>query len=130
MAKTEIRYINLSKAEEPCPKCGTISKRHSVGKRKLHEINKSKPLILEVTLSKHYCLLCRKHFSLSLGSLAPSKSRYTTQVRRIAVDYVAQAHMTLEDASFEMQKKHNVRVPPTTLYEWVIKELPSIKVYQ
>ena len=73
---------------EPCPKCGTVSKRHSIGRRRLREVGISAPTVLEVTYSKHYCVNCRKHFSLPMDHLAQPSGRFTNRVRRTAVDLV------------------------------------------
>ena len=67
----KFRKINLSRKEIYCPKCNTLSKRHSEGRRRLREVGINSPVVLEVTYSKHYCLNCRKHFSQPMDHLAP-----------------------------------------------------------
>lgn len=120
---TKIRKINLSRKTAPCPRCGEVSKRHSIGQRRLREVGISGPTILEVTYSKHYCVSCRKHFSLPMDHLAQPSGRFTNRVRRTAVDMVVKQSMTLEKATQEMRQKYHVHVPPTTLHDWVVAEM-------
>jgi transposase len=120
---TKFRKINMSRKTSPCPKCGEMSKRHSIGRRRLREVGISGPTVLEVTYSKHYCEKCRKHFSLPMDHLAQPSGRFTNRVRRTAVDLVIKQALTLEKATQRMRQKYYVHVPPTTLHDWVVAEL-------
>ncbi len=120
---TKIRKINLSRKTAPCPRCSAISKRHSIGHRRLREVGISGPTVLEVTYSKHYCVNCRKHFSLPMDHLAQPSGRFTNRVRRTAVDLVVKQSLTLEKATQRMRQKYHVHVPPTTLHDWVVAEM-------
>ena len=120
---TKIRRINLSRKIVNCPRCNTSSKRHSIGKRMLREVGISGPTMLEVTYSKHYCVSCRKHFSLCMDHLAMPSARFTNRVRRTAVDLVVKQAMTLEKSTQRMRQKYHVHVPPTTLHDWVVAEM-------
>ncbi len=120
---TKVRKINLSRKSATCPRCGTVSKRHSVGHRRLREVGISSPTVLEVTYSKHYCVNCRKHFSLPMDHLALPSGRFTNRVRRTAVDLVVKHDLTLEKATMRMRQKYHVHVPPTTLHDWVVAEM-------
>ena len=117
------RRMNLSRKEAPCPKCSTVSKRHSCGRRTLREIGISSPTVLEITYSKHYCMTCRKHFSLPMDHLAQPSGRFTNRVRRTAVALVVKEALTLEKATQRMRQKSHVHVPPTTLHDWVVAEM-------
>jgi len=120
---TKIRRICLSRKNCPCPRCQTVSKRHSICKRKLREVGISGPTVLEITYSKHYCIHCRKHFSQPMDHLAMPSGRFTNRVRRTAVDLVVKQSMTLEKASSRMCQKYHVHIPPTTLHDWVVAEM-------
>lgn len=120
---TKIRRLNLSCKVAPCPKCKTMSKRHSIGQRRLREVGISTPVILEVTYSKHYCPDCHKHFSLSMDHLAQPYGQFTNRVRRTATDLILRNSMTLERATQRMRQKYHVHLPPTTLHDWVIAEM-------
>lgn len=113
-----IRKIDLSRKVTRCPHCGTDSKRHSVGHRRLREIGLSAPTILAVTYSKHFCTTCRKHFSLPMEHLALPSARFTNRVRRTAVELVSRGDLTLEKATRMMWEKYLVMVPPTTIHDW------------
>ena len=117
------RRMNLSRKMAPCPKCKTVSKRHSVGKRTLREVGISSPTVLEITYSKHYCMTCRKHFSLPMDHLAQPSGRFTNRVRRTAVALVVKESLTLEKATQRMRQNYHVHVPPTTLHDWVVTEM-------
>lgn len=111
--------INLSRKNAPCPQCGTISKRHSIGKRLLRDANISIPTTIEVIYSKHHCTKCRKYFSLPMDHLAQPGGQFTNRARRIAVDLVVKQKMTLKRAAQQMQEKYHVCVPFTTLHDWI-----------
>jgi len=115
--------MNLSRETAPCPTCTTVSRRHSIGKRTLREIGISSPTVLEVTYSKHYCMTCRKHFSLPMDHLAMPSGRFTTRVRHTAVAFVVKEELPLWKASERMRLKYHVHVPVTTLHDWVVDEM-------
>ncbi len=119
----KIRRINLSRKVAPCVKCGTISKRHSIGQRRLREVGVTGPTVLHITYSKHYCSKCRKHFSLPMEHIAQPSGRFTNRVRRTAVALVLKQAMTLEKATVRMRQKYHVHIPPTTLHDWVMAEV-------
>jgi len=120
---TKVRKINLSRKQAPCPMCNTVGKRHSIGRRRLREVGISSPTVLEITYSKHYCVICRKHFSLPMDHLAKPSGRFTNRVRRTAVDLVVKQSLTLEKSTMRMRQKYHVHVPPTTLHDWVVAEM-------
>ena len=120
---TKVRRINLSRKIAPCPRCSQMGKRHSLGRRNLHEVGISGPTVLEVTYSKHYCMKCQRHFSLRMDHLAHPSGRFTNRVRRTAVDIVVKQAMTLDYTSKRMREKYHVHVPPTTLHDWCVAEM-------
>ncbi len=123
IASPHTRRVTISRKAAPCPRCGEMSGSHSFGRRRLHEIGVSKPTVLHVTYSKHYCGTCRKHFSLSMDHLAPPAGRFTHRVRRAAVDLVLRHALTLGNASRHMRRRYWVHVPPTTIHDWVVEAL-------
>jgi len=125
MNNQQVRKINLSFKRAPCPRCGSVSKRHSVGDRRLSEIGISKPTVLEVKVSKHFCNKCRKHFTVDANHIAQPSCRYTNRVRRTAVNLVQSESLTLEKAAHKMRQKYHVRIPSTTLHDWLVAELPQ-----
>lgn len=118
-----LRKINISRKVATCPRCGALSRRYSVRRRKLRELGISKPLLLEVTFSRHYCEECDRYFSVPMDHLALPRARFTNRVRRTAVNLVIKDALTLAEATDTMRTKHYVHVPPTTLWGWVIAEL-------
>lgn len=124
-SRVRTRRIIISRKLARCPLCGEISKRHSTGRRWLHDVGVSAPVILDVTYSKHFCARCQRHFSLPMDHLAPLRGRFTHRVRRVAVGLVVSGALTLESASFRMRQRYFVHVPPTTLHDWVLAELAA-----
>lgn len=122
---TKIRRINLSRKTCPCPRCDTISNRHSVSDRILKEVGMSGPTVLKIIFSKHYCSNCRKYFSLPMNHLASPGARCTNRVVRTAVKYVVEDALTLEKASRKMKEKFFVDIPVTTLHDWVVDYVDS-----
>ena len=119
---TKCRRMNLSRQSAPCPKCKTVSKRHSTGKRTLREIGAFGHTLLEITYSKHFCMTCREHFSLPMDHLAQPAGRFTNRVRQTAVALVVKEGLTLKNASHRMRRIYHVHVPVTTLHDWVVDE--------
>lgn len=44
---TKFRKINMSRKVAHCPRCGELSKRHSIGRRRLREVGISGPTMLD-----------------------------------------------------------------------------------
>ncbi len=119
------RCITLARKVAHCPYCGELSKRHGHGRRSLREIGVAGPVLVEVTYSKHCCEHCRKHFSVPMDHLAPPSGRFTNRVRWTAVDLVIKSALTLEAAALRMRQRHFVRVPPSTIHDWVVAALTA-----
>jgi len=117
-----VSTVNLSRKTAPCPKCKTIGKRHSEGKRKLHDVGVGRQCILEITYSKHYCVKCRKHFSAQMDHLAQRGARYTHRVHRTAVDYAINHSMALRKVAGKMKEDHHVNVSESIVHKWVIAD--------
>lgn len=121
----QIRRMTISRREAHCPHCGMPGRRHAVGMRRLREIGITGPVVLVVTYSKHYCEVCRKHFSVDMNHLAPAHGRFTNRVRGRALDLLLRRRLTLCAASCRMRRDHYVHVPTTTMHEWVMEALAS-----
>ena len=117
MLAPRIRKIDVSRKVCACPVCGYKSKRHRNNVRRLCEIGIDRPVVLEVRYSAHYCLECRKHFSVPLDHLAKLGAHYTNRVVACALA-VLKDGMTLKVAVAHMLDKYFVKVPPTTIHEW------------
>ena len=113
---TKVRKMVFSRKVADCPRCGGQCKRHSMGRRNLHEIGSHSPIILQVDYSKHWCRKCKKHFSVSMGHIAQLAARYTNRVKRSALD--ALRIRTLEQACKHMRERYHVEIPTTTLHDW------------
>lgn len=116
------RRINMSRKSARCPVCGGANARHSIGRRRIHEVGVHCPAVLVVTYSKHYCEQCRKRFSLPMEHLAPARSRFTNRVRRLAVDLILALGYTYDRAELRMRNKYHVRTPISTMHDWVAED--------
>jgi transposase len=114
-----LRAVNLSRKVVECPVCGTVSKRHSLGHRWLRDIGLTQPSILEITYSKHYCTKCERHFNIPMEQLAHKESHYTHRIHRAAVDLITKQNLTFEAAQSFMERKYHVRVPTSTMSDWI-----------
>lgn len=86
----------------------------------MREIGLSLPTFVNITYSMHFCERCRKHFTPSMEHLAFFRGKFTSRVRRTAVAMAAT--MSLAMAADEMFRRYRVRVPISTLHEWVGSE--------
>lgn len=91
----------------PCPCCRKFCPRHSMGRRKVRDINGQ---FLVIAYSKHYCAVCGKHFSLRPDSAAKG-SRYSIGLRREALKFIAAGETLLAVAK-------RLRIPQSTIYGW------------
>ncbi len=119
MTTTTTRRINIDRKYSPCPRCGTMRGRHSIGHRRLYELGTSHPVVLLVEYSKHYCPGCNCYFTVPMDHLAPKAGRYTHRVRCGAIELVVGQGLTFAKASDRLWKCHYVRVPVATLFDWV-----------
>lgn len=104
-----------------CPTCGRSSTRRSTGVRQLRDLGINRPVVLEVRYSKHFCWHCRTYFNCPMPNLAEPGSLYTRRVQEIAVAKVLVDLLPLEQVQQQMFREFYVHVPPTTLYEWVVR---------
>lgn len=118
-----IRHCDLVRKQAPCPRCGTMSHRHSRRTRCLAEIGVGARTFLNVAYSMHSCGVCRKHFAVDMTHLAPAGARYTWRVMRTALDVQGRRGWAFEKVSGYMRMRYHVDVPPTTIYEWHLKEM-------
>ena len=118
----KVRQINLSRKAAKCPSCGKEGRRHSLGHRWIYDLGLSKPALLNVTYSKHFCSKCDHFFNISMEQLAMPGSSFTNRVTKTAMALVMDKDMTLTGASELLQQKYHVHVPMTTLHGWVAAE--------
>lgn len=92
-----------------CPQCGASCPRHSLGSRSIRELTG----VSRVAYSKHYCRVCRKHFSNFDPGVVGKGALYSNDFKLAAVRLLRMGS-TLESVS----KKF--KVPLSTLAEWKI----------
>ena len=99
----------------PCIVCGRAAKRHSV-KRKMIDTENGKE---ELTVSKHYCSACDKHFT------NPDGEKHAPLRRSVSWGIILKAlrlaeNMTLLDTCDALREEIGYALSPTTLHGWVL----------
>lgn len=117
------RVIRLDRPQAPCRRCGAAAKRHSAGKRQVHDLGVDAPAVIDVTYSKHYCPLCKKHFCIAMDHLARDASHYSERVRRKAIDLYLREGLTFDATAARLRERHHVVVGRSTLHDWITDEL-------
>lgn len=109
--------MNISKIYniKSCPKCGTMSKKHSVGIRKV----KCLGIIKEIKHSKHYCPTCRKIFSVGYDG-AQRCRLYSDKLINKCVQLVKEGN-SFTNTSKIINSKYRTHVPISTIHGWVIE---------
>lgn len=114
--KRRKKTLNCVAQVAKCPKCKSISKKHSVSERLVRTLSTD----VLVISSKHYCPECQRHFCNPAVEkhLAPKKSKYGWDLIREAQRLIKEG-FTLSAVSEMMQKMYRVCVPVTTLHGWL-----------
>lgn len=71
-----------------------------------------------LTVSKHYCAHCKKHFTNPAGEKHAPLRRSISWGLLLRVLQIADAR-TLEEACAEIKKQTGYELRPTTLHDWV-----------
>lgn len=119
----KVKIIKIAHKTYKCPRCNKIAKRHSLGKRYVRDASKDIPTMLEIRYSKHYCLHCRRFFSVPMNHIAKKGGRFSNKVVHLAIELACRECKTLERTSEIMEEKYHVKVPPQTLHDWIVEEL-------
>jgi transposase len=96
-----------------CPKCGTPSKKHSIGKRTIKDLG----YIQEVRYSKHYCPECKVFITAPVDG-TNKNSRYSNKVRDKCYELVKDGY-TYEKISNAMVSVYEMRIPSSTIHNWI-----------
>ena len=115
---------NLSVKLHDCPRCGRADcRRHSIGYRRPRDFGGPGRPAVPVAVSKHYCPDCRKHFTRPIP-LSPRGGRYTRRVYDAVLDRARDPALTLEQIQLHLMADHGLRVPTTTIHDWVHGDCP------
>ena len=90
-----VKYAEVLPAQYPCPDCGELAKRNSVGERTLQEPDLDAPTFVLVRMSVCRCdnAPCRrKYFRVPLPFSAP-RVRYTEDAKQLCVSSVVRDGM-------------------------------------
>lgn len=118
----DLRTLNFRGTKTArCPHCRETSfKPQSNGSRVIIDIDGPFRLLFR----KFKCFKCDRYFS-DVGDI-PYKyqGRYSKALYRLAITLHDRGNGdTLEDTSRKIQRQFGVRIPPTTLHDWVTEEL-------
>ena len=105
-----------------CIRCGRLSKRHSVKKKVVHTENGKE----ELTVSKHYCPSCDKHFTNPDGEKhAPLRRNVSWGLLHRALQLAECG--TLEQTCSALKKETGYNLSQTTLHDWVSEKDALLK---
>lgn len=76
--------LTIAPAKAECPICRTVSKRHSIAKRKVRDIDLDGQRFVFVKIGVYHCPRCEKHFRLQTG-LAEKWKHYGRRAWRIPI---------------------------------------------
>lgn len=112
--KSKMTTIDISLRVARCPDCHRERKRHSTYRRRLSDLGHQSVTLIS---SRHYCSLCNFHFNVQ-DERFPAKSRYTARVQDMAI-MMWLSERNLSAVCRIMKKEKGVRLPLSTLHEWV-----------
>lgn len=127
MADLYLRKSDISKPVDNCPTCGSVSSKHKSNTSDFFDLNgkgHTKPVVLRVTYSTFKCRECDKFFNqrVPVGAEGTGYSRFSEKVRVKAIDMYLKGDVTYTDVVRNLWHDYGVRVPPSTMSDWVRKE--------
>ena len=98
-----------------CPRCGLEGcHRHSLGRRLVHDLDG----LIEMTVSKHWCIKCSKHFVLGVIGFSKNRrysDRLITEARRLRL-----SGLTLDKVRNVLKNRTGFLIAPSTLSDWMM----------
>lgn len=90
-----VKYVEVLPEHYPCPDCGQLARRNSVGERTVHEPNLDHPAFMIVRMSVCRCnnpACGRTYFRIPLPFAEP-RARYSEQAKAVCVSSVTRDGM-------------------------------------
>jgi len=110
----QLRYVQSLAV---CPRCGKKRcVRHSFGKRFIHDL----AFDIDIVISKHYCAVCRKYFSIRLKEAGLGR-RYSYTVEETVYDLYKEGH-TMKWIRYQFESKYKLHLPISTILDCIKRE--------
>jgi len=100
-----------------CDRCQQPAPRFSIAERVAVDLDLDRPTLLLVTLSVHFCLICRHYFRAQPPFLRPDAS-YTNRVVTTAVAAVYQDGMAMRRVPERLARDFWVRPSEASIRQW------------
>lgn len=115
-----VKYVEVLPERHPCPDCGQLAKRNSIGERTLQEPNLDQPTFLIVRMS-----VCRcdnpncdlKYFRVPLPFALP-RTRYTEQAKELCVSSITRDGMPFSKVPDRVAEDFHLYPSKSTVWEW------------
>lgn len=126
--------MSFSERVQPCPTCGTASKRHQQNFfRTVHTLpcrndlnGKPIPAFLLIHYAKYHCLHCHKYFSHDLSDIVLPGSNFSNELRQHVIELYYESSLRLEKFCQEL-KKQGIYLAHTTFHDMLRVGIPKIK---
>jgi len=101
----------------PCPSCGHPAGRTNTVARTAIDLDLDSPILLHVTVSRHYCAPCRRYFRAQPPFLRPD-AVYTNRVVAKAVQAVFHDGMAMRRVAARLARDFWVRPSEGSIRQW------------
>ena len=112
-----IRQVRLTHEALPCDRCGQAAQASGTARRTALDIALDGPVLLEVTVSLHYCPACQHTFRAQPPFLRPDAC-YTNRVVTKAVQSVYQDGMAMRRVATRLARDFWVRPSEGMIRQW------------
>jgi transposase-like protein len=108
---------NFAPSSLECPKCGALSKRHSIRKRQIKEIDLERPTVLDVRVGVYKCQSCQKFFRFQPPMVQRWK-HYSARAIDRARTAVSVDKTTFAGLPRRLDRDFHIRPATSTTYLW------------
>jgi hypothetical protein len=111
------RHVRWSFAHLPCPHCAQPAPRTDDIGRVAIDLDLDRPVLLQVTVSRHHCAPCRRYFRAQPPFLRPDAT-YTIRVVGKAVEAVYQDGLAMRRVAARLARDFWVRPSEGSIRHW------------
>lgn len=124
----QAKLVEYAPDTYPCPKCGSICKRHSKGERMPKEISLDKPLFVQVIVGVYRCKFknCKVKFFLSELPLSSKGVHYSHQAINKCVLSSTDDMLPFSKVPNRARRDFNLSPSVSTVHRWELKRAEEI----
>jgi hypothetical protein len=123
-----VKYLEVLPKRYPCPDCGHVAKRNSIGERTLQEPDLDQPTFLIVRMSVCRCdhpLCDRKYFRIPLP-FARAGARYTHEAKGLCVSSITRDGMPFSGVPQRVAEDFHLFPSKSTVWQWHRQEAEGV----